>query len=372
MLVTTSDEGLKIGAKFTKKEQKELQNSGIGPSLISNTPVWFRKYFLSVAKFIENEVELLQNHLLTDASIRKEYAYDQEGAKNEAQGVRNTRITNVAITVDKLKHVMYSKKNASRLNKPPLRKLNPKEVIKHLWDDKDSLVNLLIRCLDFHDIDSETIKGIASMQVPKDKKGLKKVSELLENISKELRKMTPTRNCKHHAAADLLYLYSQTKNWFTSEPYVAFVSEPLEKGRLGGHYNSLKSSSKLCKQYQQQFVWGQLMFWMRQTIEKPNASLSAERRGTICLPDVACCYSQSPEKGLTRIYDKDTRNELFKKVRKNPEQPWSTKWHWKFRWGFRRRFYGTPWFDAILNDEKGTFEKLMKNLKSMKTKYPDL
>ena len=30
------------------------------------------------------------------------------------------------------------------------------------------------------------------------------------------------------------------------------------------------------------------MVWYKQTVDKPNASLSADRRGTLSIPDVQC------------------------------------------------------------------------------------
>jgi hypothetical protein len=40
------------------------------------------------------------------------------------------------------------------------------------------------------------------------------------------------------------------------------------------------------KEYDSQYVWGQLVGWFKQTVGKPNASLSADRRGTLSIPDL--------------------------------------------------------------------------------------
>lgn len=47
-----------------------------------------------------------------------------------------------------------------------------------------------------------------------------------------------------------------------------------------------KQAYKGCKEYDSQYVWGQLVGWFKQTVDKPNASLSADRRGTLSIPDV--------------------------------------------------------------------------------------
>ena len=46
-----------------------------------------------------------------------------------------------------------------------------------------------------------------------------------------------------------------------------------------------------CKKYGPWFIWGQLNAWYKQTVYDPTASLSAERRGTISLPDVECTFA---------------------------------------------------------------------------------
>ena len=50
------------------------------------------------------------------------------------------------------------------------------------------------------------------------------------------------------------------------------------------------ASSNLVKRYGALFIWGQLSGWFKQTVYDPTASLSAERRGTLSLPDPDSCY----------------------------------------------------------------------------------
>lgn len=40
------------------------------------------------------------------------------------------------------------------------------------------------------------------------------------------------------------------------------------------------------KEYDAGFIWGQLSAWFKQTVDKPNASLSADRRGTLAVPEL--------------------------------------------------------------------------------------
>jgi hypothetical protein len=43
--------------------------------------------------------------------------------------------------------------------------------------------------------------------------------------------------------------------------------------------------------YRPLYCWGQLSGWFKQTVNDPTASLSAERRGTLSLPDVESCFA---------------------------------------------------------------------------------
>lgn len=49
-----------------------------------------------------------------------------------------------------------------------------------------------------------------------------------------------------------------------------------------------KALYKGTKEYDPAFIWGQLVGWFKQTVDKPSASLSADRRGTITMPDIDC------------------------------------------------------------------------------------
>ena len=50
------------------------------------------------------------------------------------------------------------------------------------------------------------------------------------------------------------------------------------------------------KEYDASFIWGQLVGWFKQTVDKPNASLSADRRGTLSVPDLESLVFEASEK----------------------------------------------------------------------------
>lgn len=53
------------------------------------------------------------------------------------------------------------------------------------------------------------------------------------------------------------------------------------------------------KEYQAHHIWGQLVGWYKQTVDKPNSSLSADRRGSLSMPDISSFYfSEKNQEGL--------------------------------------------------------------------------
>ena len=81
---------------------------------------------------------------------------------------------------------------------------------------------------------------------------------------------------------------------------------------------------KGAKDYDASFIWGQLVGWYKQTVDKPNASLSAERRGTLTTPDLeGFMFSNNPgnkppKKSKKKGTDSDTDEILPSKVRGTP------------------------------------------------------
>jgi hypothetical protein len=53
-----------------------------------------------------------------------------------------------------------------------------------------------------------------------------------------------------------------------------------------------------CLRYGAHYVWGQLSTWYKQTVYDPTVSLSADRRGTLSLPDIENCYTAKEQYDL--------------------------------------------------------------------------
>ena len=61
-----------------------------------------------------------------------------------AKNIRDGKLSNVAITIDKVRHVLKQ----MGTQEPPIRKLTSKEVFERLWASKDSFKESLDKILD--------------------------------------------------------------------------------------------------------------------------------------------------------------------------------------------------------------------------------
>ena len=176
--------------------------------------------------------------------------------------------------------------------------------------------------------------------------------EWLAEVSHSIRSL----GIEHCACADLLLMYARTQRWFTPEKFIGFVSPPvqLREHDPGSQETANKISTHvkntLTKKYQPHYPWGQMCSWFKQTIYDPTASLSADRRGTISLPDVGSAYNNGV------AYVKADRKQLFRILRENASRNWPTTMQWSFKnYG---KMYGSPWFDDALRETQADFAAL--------------
>ena len=206
--------------------------------------------------------------------------------------------------------------------------------------------------------------------------------EGLEIASRRVRAMGGA----HVALADALLLYARTETWVTPERYQTFFSEPVKLVPLpkdhewksgegasaepagGSDAGDARTSAQaqaatkpkvklaqafkgdlenvMKKKYQPHFTWGQTVSWFKQTIYDPSASLSADRRGTMSLPDPESAYAGKPG-----VYGKSERKAMLAQLDKAADKQWPTTWQWSFR--NPGKVYGSPWLDDAIRASRG-------------------
>ena len=403
-------------------------------------PEWLIKWASLTLEYIEMEKELLPAALT--AKPIDGIVYDAGFAAATAAGVVATRISNLVVTLDKIKYVM---RQPGQNRAPFLRHLSDGEVADHLLGD------ILKRAADtfarkvgvkaglpfFGGKGARNAGAEAKMPAAVGQREGEAMRFILGVLAKPPREFTPREASQtleacsrkirelgavHCAMADLLLLYARTTHWCTPEAYTGFQSPPvrlvpLPKDKLGGRDRRLKDANDggdaegttdqipegttvqipegtvqippdgasdaaptkstlasgrklpavfkgnidnvMKKKYQPHFAWGQLVSWFKQTIYDPSASLSAERRGAMSLPDPESAYG-------AKNYVTGDRRSMLRQIARDPSKMWPTTWAWSFR--NPGKVYGSPFIDDAIRAAKGeerTLPGLLEELRSV-------
>ena len=407
-------------------------------------PEWLVKWAALTLEYIETE-----KGLLPDALMEKPLdgiTYDRAFAEATAQGVAATRLTNLVVTLDKIKYVM---RQPGQCRAPFLRPLRDDEVVEHLWLGPHGVFRRAVDAMAASGAGPHALgaKGSEARVVLARLRGYCRDAESGgdggvsrgDDDSRTRRPATPAeararlrevagsiRACggEHVALADCLLLYASTERWVTPAPYVGFTSAPVRLTPLpkdaeyvaaggadgagagvgdetdapdadvapaeepgGGSRPVLDSKDSkdskappsgsahvpklakryrgdvanvMRKKYQQHFAWGQLVSWFKQTIYDPSASLSADRRGTMSLPDPESAYSGAKP----GTYARSERKTLLAHLEKNPDRSWPTTWRWSFR--NPAKVYGSPFIDDAIRVGSGDDRKTPELVRAMR------
>lgn len=82
--------------------------------------------------------------------------------------------------------------------------------------------------------------------------------------------------------------------------------------------------------------------WYKQTVNDPTASLSAERRGSLSLPDIESCYNRNHGSYISK-----DRKLLLEQLQNRPDAMWKVGTIFCFR--NETKTYGSPMLDSILS-----------------------
>ncbi len=219
---------------------------------------------------------------------------DLKEYKNQVAGITENRIQNIAITIDKIIHVL----NLMKTHKPPLVIINEKEVYEYYWGKNYSVrENLftnfikILKCPEFTTMSNELTTNIQKiihiLQINhKDRNQNKEhdyasynklVRENLRQISLICRnsiKLDKTNKfIFYEGLADILYLYSSTKTYFKhdssyekgAESELSFIRRrDISTTSTGEDLDEAIHKDR--KYYDKLYIWGQLIGWYKQTV----------------------------------------------------------------------------------------------------------
>ena len=90
-----------------------------------------------------------------------------------------------------------------------------------------------------------------------------------------------------------------------------------------------------CKVYRQQYIWGQIVGWFKQTVNNPEASLSQDRRGTLSYPSFEVSFKVADQKSLSYPFQRGigtARSDFLRHLKEKPAVNWpprDVKWSFK-------------------------------------------
>mmetsp|Transcript_11397 Transcript_11397/g.31701 ORF Transcript_11397/g.31701 Transcript_11397/m.31701 type:complete len:1269 (-) Transcript_11397:54-3860(-) len=349
----------------------QLSKHPLSADTESQLPKWLLKWVSYTLQFIEEEEKLLPASLVEHFP----HIYNMEQAVLESKGVRAQRVQNLAITIDKVKFILFQ---PGQTHVPPLRRLSEAEQIEYLWTGEQSILRRLLSLTQrpmkgletlnakFPNPDMmETVEKIRSFESQQAPTTVASARQKLEEISRYLKSLdVQTGRSDFIAMVDLVRMYAFTENLFTLHKYKSVVSSDIIRKKHIQYMQNSKSTEKRISEMQsedlipstgkkfcQTFLWGQLMYWFKQTIYDPNASVSADRRGTVSLPDVESAKGN---------YKQKQHDQLKVWLSERPHQLWKTGTNWSFK--NSAKVYGSPWLDAALEKPFGLIQKEDCNL----------
>jgi len=339
--------------------------------------------------------------------------YSLESGIVQAKGVENMRIQNLAITLDKVNHLL----SVMKTKDPPIYPLSEKEIYAKLWTNEHSVRAQLCKVLEVLNCELLDAENIAILQQIQDlvnaillitesssneaffqantliRNKFLAISNLLIKIKSDCVQIQPL--------CDILKLYSYTKSFFTvnssyekitSTEVVVRACDVTGEKQVSGELSAADQAKvfyKGAKEYESSFIWGQLAGWFKQTVDKPNASLSSEKRGTLSYPDLESFLIKQPprpincterqitkitmgtwkppkhieeemeieetnENGLKKkrkkikkntVYPIGNREEFFEKILQSPSSMWGAGNNWAYK--NKEKLYGSVQFESV-------------------------
>ncbi|XXQ34330.1 Bromodomain containing protein [Plasmodiophora brassicae] len=339
---------------LSSSDRGRLQKWHFMGSVLDGLPEWAVKFASLILEYIEFEKSALPKELMQ----LSKFAYTKEAAELDTLGVIESRLQCLSIALDKVKYVL---RESGGITEPPLRLLTPDEVIDRIWNAEDSVIASAAKKIAplLDDVDLVRLVECTNYKVQSRRE---MVSRLIE-FRDLLRSMQPSTSCFHHVAADIVHLYAYTDTFYCMTNYPLVKSPPVHFSELGLNITNPDDESLLTpKPYTQAFIWGCLLLWFKQSIDKPDAAAHNAKRGSVCLPSLEGCYSTSRNSNeLVEKYTQAQRDAMIACLQAGgagviPRHP-----IWDYR-STNDRVYGSPMLDAVY--KKKDLKPLIRGLQA--------
>eukprot|EP00340_Litonotus_pictus_P011500 CAMPEP_0170539032 /NCGR_PEP_ID=MMETSP0209-20121228/103672_1 /TAXON_ID=665100 ORGANISM="Litonotus pictus, Strain P1" /NCGR_SAMPLE_ID=MMETSP0209 /ASSEMBLY_ACC=CAM_ASM_000301 /LENGTH=871 /DNA_ID=CAMNT_0010840851 /DNA_START=1778 /DNA_END=4393 /DNA_ORIENTATION=- len=265
-----------------------------------------------------------------------------------SEGLKDSRVQNMSITINKVLHVL----ELMDTKEPPIVSCTNQEVIEFLYGKKEtsirssilfcisnlidkgskSLNSIFIEIIEIlnqedtslfnhlHHLSNGNSNSIGTDSTEPNnsvlqeklliyKSNLKRVARLLYQGSKD---SSSKRLSALEPLAVMLYMQASVESFFKPNskyqtPRDSVKISILQRDICMTNQVNKKTNfseddlnrviTEGTKKYDKMYVWGQLIGWFKQTVNKPDASISAERRGSLVYPDVECFFLSNIVRG---------------------------------------------------------------------------
>lgn len=385
-----------IKSGITKNDISRLERYGFKKMLLENVkvpgkihclPEWLKVWTSHTLKIIEEESEELKAMLHSSDKTPEDLGFAEEDIKRLA----SCRVRLLMVALNKASFFL-SNQDPAILTSPPLELLQESEVVNHLWIGSNSIARRAVKSLEGY-IDS-LVASMGSKRSSRQQQGpenqnkvpwwqvtanekeqstasnddsmeleyisndevLAKLKELLkaekpktvEAAQMALRRMAEIAaegGPLHAGLHDVLLMYSHTTNFFSVTKFKPFKPY-LADGTVGTRYRPT-------------FLWGLLCGWYKNAGDIVDA-LCNDRKGSLCLPDVECCYLPAFTNG--EYIKGDERSCLVKFFAGDVTSIWPRNLS-SFTFKSTTHFFGSPQFDAVLDGlDSGRSEYLSHNI----------
>ena len=115
------------GEGITAEDQERLDKFGIKNSVLSEIPLWLKKWASLICEFVEFEQEKYP-----ETQLNKEHPIN---VAIELKNLRDSKLSNIAITINKVTRIL----KLMGTDQPPIRQMSDSEVYHALWGASDSV-----------------------------------------------------------------------------------------------------------------------------------------------------------------------------------------------------------------------------------------
>lgn len=376
-------------SRFDSFKEKSLKRFAIGKNILKNSPEWLKTWaYFVVEKILKERAglydfyfqkkrdEVLQMVLEDLKPLERNWRY-------EIENLFEQRLQNLIISLDKALNFLDRQK-VELDNFEPLQLKSLRISLRTTKSLLQTLVNysplqdeqLELKVKGF--IENETLPEEDEKNIPKEieeprLRALVRAKYLIFLLSDYFKHNSASHDY-HPALGDILYFHSMTKMTFSMNSFSGFEIEiHVRDCDLTNPLKLLKPSSlseieqqnrtnqiiyTMKKKIAASYLWGQLVFWNKQTIEKPEASLSAGRRGTLTYPEITQSFL-SPNRKHWQKYPWGSRKNWLESIRDKPGDYWPIGDGWSYE--NKEKIYGTFLSDDFFLDTNNRF-RIIENI----------